>query len=86
MKIFFPQHNNGEIWRDRNSKRPIKIWNVNFDSIVISRLVKTRTNSKYWIAYLDKDIRLSVLIMPRISGYIKAFKLKIKTINRCLSV
>ena len=30
------------------SKKPIKVWNVNVDDIVISKLVKTKTNSKYW--------------------------------------
>ena len=31
------------------AKRPIKIWDVNVDNIVISKLVKTKTNSKYLI-------------------------------------
>ena len=30
------------------------------------------------IAYLDKDIRLLVLIVPKMSGYIKAFKIEDK--------
>ena len=38
-------------------KRPIKIWDVKVDNIVISKLVKTKTNSMYLIGYLDKDIR-----------------------------
>ena len=42
-------------------KKPIKIWDVNVDETVISKLVKTKTNSKYWIGYLDKVIRLLVL-------------------------
>ena len=48
--------------RERNSKRtfyavkkPIKIWNGNVDNIVISELVKTKTNSKSLIGIkLDK--------------------------------
>ena len=28
------------------AKRPIKIWDVNVDNIVILKLVKTKTNSK----------------------------------------
>ena len=58
------------------AKKPIKIWNVNYDNIVISKLVKTKTNSKHLIGYLDKDIRSLVLIMPKISGYVKTFKVK----------
>ena len=39
------------------AKKPIKVWDVNADNIVISNLVKTKTNSKYLIGYLDKVIR-----------------------------
>ena len=50
---------------------------VNVDNnIVISKLVKTKTNSKYCIGYLDKAIRPLVLIMPKISRYVKTFKVK----------
>ena len=31
------------------SKKSIKVWDVNVDNIVISKLVKTKTNSKYLI-------------------------------------
>ena len=31
-------------------------------------------DSKYLIGYLDKVIRLLVLILPKMSGYIKTFK------------
>ena len=55
-------------------KKPIKSWDVDVDNIVISKLVKTKTNSKYLIGYLDKDIRPLVLIMPKMSGYVKTFK------------
>ena len=48
------------------AKRPIKIWDVNTDNIVISKLVKTKTNFKYLIGYLDKAIRPLVL-MPKMS-------------------
>ena len=50
------------------AKRPIKIWDVNTDNIVISKLIKTKTNSQYFIGYLDKAIRPLVLIMPKMSG------------------
>ena len=56
----------------------MKIWDVNVDNIVISQLVKAKTNSKYSIGYLDKDIRPFVLIMPKMSGYVKTFKVKEK--------
>ena len=58
------------------AKKPIKIWNVNVDNIVISKLVKTKINSKYLIGYLYKDIRPLVLIMPKMSGYVKIFQVK----------
>ena len=58
------------------AQTPIKIWNVNVDNIVISKLVKTKTNSKYLTGYSDKATRLLALIMPKISGYVKTFKIK----------
>ena len=57
-------------------KKPIKIWDVNVDNQVISKLVKTKTNSKYLIGYLGKAIRPSVLIIPKMSGYVTTFKVK----------
>ena len=36
------------------AERPLKICDVNVHNIVISKLVKTKTNFKYLIAYLDK--------------------------------
>ena len=82
------QYSNGEIRRERqrekerNServlKKPIKIWDVHVDNIVISKLVKTKTNSKYLIGYLDKghSIRQLVLKIPKMSGYLETFKVK----------
>ena len=32
-------------------------WDVNIVSIVISKLIETKTNSKYLIEYLDKVIK-----------------------------
>ena len=57
-------------------KKPIKIWNVNIDNVVISKLVKAETDSKDLIGYLDKAMRPLVLIMPKMSGYVKTFKVK----------
>ena len=65
-------------------KRPIKIWDVNVDNMVISKLVKLKTNSKYLIGYLDKAIRPLVLIIPKTSGYVKTFKNEDK-INKLMS-
>ena len=54
--------------------KPIKIWNVNVDDIILLKLVKTKTNSKYLIGInFDKPL---VLIMPKMSGYVKTFKVK----------
>ena len=61
------------------AKKIIKIWDVNVDNIVISKLVKTKTNSKYLIGIkFDKAIRPLVLIMPKMSGYVKIFKVEDK--------
>ena len=48
----------------------------NVNNIVISKLVKTKTNSKYFIGNLDKTVRPLVLIMRKMSGYVKTFKVK----------
>ena len=40
------------------SKKPIKLCDVSFNNMVISKLVKTKTNSKYLIGIkFDKAIR-----------------------------
>ena len=51
---------------------------VNFN--VVSKLVETRTNSKHLAEYLDNVVRSFVLVLPKMSGYLK-LKTKIKTIN-----
>ena len=53
-------------------------WDVNVDNIVISKLVKTKTNSKYLIGYSDRVINPLVLIIPKLSGYVKTFKVEDK--------
>ena len=59
------------------TEKTIKIWGVNVDNIVISKLIENKTNSKYLIEIkFDKAIRPLVLIMPKMSGYVKAFKIK----------
>ena len=44
-------------------KKTIKIQDLNVDDIVISKLIKTKTNFKYLAGYLDKVIRPLVLII-----------------------
>ena len=58
------------------AKKPIKIWDVNVDNVVISKLIEAKTNSKYLIGYSDKAIRQLVLIMPKMTGYVTTFKVK----------
>ena len=48
--------------------KPLKVWNANVENVAISKLVKTKTNSKYRIEYLYKAIRTLLLIMPKMSG------------------
>ena len=57
-------------------KKTINIWDVNVDNIVISKLVKSKINFNYLIGYLDKVLRALVLTMPKLSGYVKTFKVK----------
>ena len=38
--------------------------------------VQRKTNSQYLIEYLDKTIRPFVLVMPKMSGCVKTFKVK----------
>ena len=59
------------------AKKPINIWDIDIENIVISKLVKENTNSKYLIRIeFDKAIRPLALIMPKMSGYVKIFKVK----------
>ena len=58
------------------ARKPITIWDVNVDNIVISNLIETKTNSKYLIGYSDKAIRSLVLIMTKMSECDKTFNVK----------
>ena len=50
------------------ARKPLKIWDVNVDNIVISKLIQTKTNSQYLIRIkLDEAIRPEVLKMPKMS-------------------
>ena len=54
----------------------MNIWDINVDEMVISKLIQRKSNSKHSIEYLDKFIRLLVLVLPKISGFGKTFKVK----------
>ena len=58
------------------AQKASKYFDVNFNNIVISKLINPKTNSKYLIEYLDKVIWLLNLVFPKMSGYIKTFKVK----------
>ena len=72
---------NGEFY---DAKKPIKVCAVNVDTIVISKLVEIKSNSKFMIGYLDEVITALVLMLPKMSGYVKTFKkvgIRIKIVN-----
>ena len=59
------------------AKKPIKIWDVNIDNRVFSKLIETKSNSKNLIRIkFDKTIRPLFFIMPKMSGYVTTFKFK----------
>ena len=60
------------------AKKPIKIWDVNVDDVVISKLVKRKFSAKNLIGYLDKDLRPLAWIMLKMSGHVKKFNAKEK--------
>ena len=47
---------------------------ANVDNKVISKLIETKNNPKYLIGYLGDIIRPLVLILFKMSGYVKTFK------------
>ena len=67
-------------------KNTINISDVDIDNVVVWKLVKTKTNYKYLIGYLDTVIRL-VLLLPKMLRHSKLkMAIKIQTINWCLSI
>ena len=54
-------------------KMPIRIIRINVDNTIILKLAETKNNSKYLIGYLDDVIRPLVLVLPKLSGYLKTF-------------
>ena len=55
-----------------------KIWDVDADNIVISKLIKTKNNSKDLNAYLNEIISLLILISLKMNRYVTMFKFKDK--------
>ena len=47
--------------------------------IVISELIESKITLKYFIGYFDEFIRPLVLILPKMSGYVKTFRVKTKS-------
>ena len=56
-----------------DAKKSIKIWDVDVSNIVS---IKTKNISKYVNVYLNNVIRPLVLILPKMSEYVKTFKEK----------
>ena len=59
-----------------DAKKTNKIWDVNIDNIVISKLVETKTNSKYLTGYFYKVLRPLVSIFPKKCRCVKTFKVR----------
>ena len=55
-------------------KEARKIWYVDVNNIAISKLFETKSSSRYLIGCLDKFIRCLVLILPKMSVYVKTIK------------
>ena len=64
-------------------KTTIIVWDVNVNNINLSKLIKTKTNSKCLIECFDEVMKSLVLRFPKMSGYVKTLKIKMakKTIN-----
>ena len=62
--------------KKKQQKKTIKIRDINVDNVVVSKLIETKTNSKYLIGCLDKVVKPLVLIFPKMSGYVNNFKVK----------
>ena len=58
------------------AKKLIKVCDINVDNVVISKLIETKTNSKYLIGYSGKAIKPLGLLTPKISGFVKTFEVK----------
>ena len=52
-----------------------KIWDVDVDKMFISKAIKTKNSSKYLTGYLNDIFRPLVLILLKMSGYIKNLRI-----------
>ena len=56
------------------AKKLVKAWDANVENTVLSKSVETKNNSEYWIGYLVEVIKPFVLLLPKMSDYVKIFK------------
>ena len=57
------------------SKKDIKLKDVNVDKIVISNKIKGNNETvKYYMGYIDESVCPLCLILPQMSGWIKSFE------------
>ena len=55
------------------AKKPIHVWNVDVNNIVVSESAHVKKRFKFLIEHLDGVVRPLILIMPKMSGYVKTF-------------
>ena len=56
------------------AKKLVKAWDANVENTVLSKSVETKNNSEFWIGYLVEVIKPFVLLLPKMSDYVKIFK------------
>ena len=56
------------------AKKLVKAWDANVENTVLSKSVETKNNSEYWIGYLVEVIKPFVLLLPKMSDYVKIFE------------
>ena len=66
--------------KKEKKKKTMKIWDVDVNKIVISKLVETKINSTYLIGYLDKVINCLECVDMLTHLKLK-MEIKIRTIN-----
>ena len=54
-------------------KKLIRYSDVDIDNMVITKLIKLKNMFKYLNGYLHEVIRSLVLILPKMSGYVKSY-------------
>ena len=55
------------------AKNPINFWDIDIDNKVYSKLIERKINYKCLTWYLDTVIRSLVLILPKVSEYVKIY-------------